>query len=166
MINGCGRKYVHTNLPNFDAFLIILILSGIPCGVIPDFIHHWTEWGWVLTHGVAVHFKCPINEQLRILHLPWYLACWFHCICATSMPDFIEISFKQAPWLKFDSLKIVSGRSQENIGGVMFSSSQQLSTAYIGIKCLLDMIQKHDAIINRAGFNSKWLYLWWKRASH
>ena len=27
-----------------------------------------------------------------------------NCICATSMPDFIGISFKQAPWKKFDFL--------------------------------------------------------------
>ena len=57
------------------------------------------------------------------------------------MPDFIGISFKQAPWLKFDFLKIVVGRGQEDIGAAMFSSSQKLSTAHTGIKMFAGLIQ-------------------------
>ena len=78
------------------------------------------------------------NEPVKILYFPWNLQCWLHCIFATSMSDFIGISYKQAPWLKFDFLKIVTGRGQANIGAAMFSSPQKLSTAHIGIKCLLD----------------------------
>ena len=43
-------------------FWQFLILSGIPCRVIPDFTHRRTDWGWLSTHGVAVHFKWPMNQ--------------------------------------------------------------------------------------------------------
>ena len=62
MINGGESAYFQTDLLDFDAFLTILILSGIPCGVIPDFTHRWTDWGWLSTHGVAVHLQCPMNQ--------------------------------------------------------------------------------------------------------
>ena len=54
------------------------------------------------------------------------------------MPDLIGISFKQAPWLKFDFLKIVVGHGQEDIGAAMSSLPKKLSTAHTGIKYLLD----------------------------
>ena len=76
----------------------------------------------------------------------WVRACWFHCICAISMPNFIGISFKQAPWLKFDFLKIVVGRGQENIGAAMFSSPKKL------IKVSLVMTsQSHNCLIFEMG---------------
>ena len=63
MINGGKSAYFQTDLLDFDAFLtIFFILSGIPCGVIPDFTHRRTDWGWLSTHGVAVHFKWPMNQ--------------------------------------------------------------------------------------------------------
>ena len=62
MINGGEGAYFQTDLLDFDAFLTIFILSGIPCGVIPDFTHRRTDWRWLSTHGVPVHFKWPINQ--------------------------------------------------------------------------------------------------------
>ena len=72
MINGGESAYFQTDLLDFDAFLTILILSGIPCGVIPDFTHRRTDWGWLSTHGVAVHFKWPMNQlELNISPEIW-----------------------------------------------------------------------------------------------
>ena len=141
MINGGQRAYFQKGLLNFDAFLII-------CHFVRDSL-----WSYTWLHpspdrlGLAVDTKScwtlqVANEPVRIQYFPWNWACWFHCICATSMPDFVGTSFKQVTWLKFDFLKIVAGRDQENIGAAMFSSPQILSTAHIGIKCLLDWYEK------------------------
>ena len=59
---GGESAYFQTDLLNFDAFLEIFILSGIACGVIPDFAHRRTDWGWLSTQGVAVQFKWPMNQ--------------------------------------------------------------------------------------------------------
>ena len=48
---------------------------------------------------------------------------------------------QKGPWFKFDFLKILVGRGQENIGAAMFSSPQKLSTAHTGIKWLLDWLK-------------------------
>ena len=140
MINGGESAYFQTDLLDFDAFLIIFhfVRDSLRCYT---WFHPSPDR---LGLGVDTRSCCTLQvakEPVRIKYLPWNLACWFHCICATSMPGFIGITYKQAPWLKFDFLKILVGRGQENIGAAMFSSPQKLSTAHTGIKWLLDWLK-------------------------
>ena len=101
MINGGESAYFQTDLLDFDAFLTIFhfVRDSLWCYTwfhpSPDRLGLAVDTWSCCTFQVA-------NEPVRIWYFPWNLACWFHCICATSMPDFIGISFKQAPWLKFD----------------------------------------------------------------
>ena len=137
MINGGESAYFQTDLLDFDAFLTILHFVRDSLRCYTWFHPSLDRLGLAVDTWSCCIFPMP-NEPVRIQYFPWNLACWFHCICATSMPDFIGISFKQAPWLKFDFLKIVVGRGQEDIGAAKFSSPQKLSTAHTGIKYLLD----------------------------
>ena len=154
MINGGERAYFQTH---FDAFLIIFFtLSGIPCGVIPDFIHRRTDWGWLSTQACKeLLYTSSGNEPVRIWYFPWNLACWFHCFCATSMPDFIGISFKQTPWLKFDFLKIVAGRGQENIGTAMFSSPKKIVCSTYEHQMFARLIKKVQCYYKSSSFKLK-----------
>ena len=165
MISGSERIYFQTHLLDFDAFLIIF-----------HFVRD-SLWSYTWFHppldrlGLAVDTRscCTLqvaNEPVRIWYFPWNLACWFHCFCATSMPDFIGISFKQTPWLKFDFFKIVVGRGQENIGAAMFSSPEKIVHSTYKHQMFARLIKKHSAVINRAVLNWKWVYSWWKRAGH
>ena len=62
MINGGESAYYQTDLLDFDAFLTIFHFVRDSLRDIPDFTHRRTDWGWLSTHGVAVHFKWPMNK--------------------------------------------------------------------------------------------------------
>ena len=120
---GSEKPCFQSDLLNLDAFLMIFhcdrdsLRSYAWCDPSPE----------ILTVAVDNH-RCRTGstveipkEQVGNSDSFWYLACWFYCICTTSMPGFIGISTKQTTQLKFNFLKIVSSHGQKNIGDANFS---------------------------------------------
>ena len=71
------------------------------------------------------------------------------------MPDFIGISSKQTPWLKFDFLKIVAGRGQKNIGTAMFSSPKKIVCSTYKHQMFARLIKKVQCYFKSSSFKLK-----------
>ena len=164
MINGGESAYFQTDLLDFDAFLIIFhfVRDFLRCYTwfhpSPDRLGLAVDWGWLYTSSGQRTSKNLIFPLKFGLLVSLYL-CNKHA-------RFHWDIFQTGPVIKIWLLENCRWPWPRKHWCYNVQFTSKIVHSKYRHEMFARLIKKHSAVINRAVFNWKWVYSWWKGSGH